>query len=63
MPTIIAFHRLNFKGCEMEVILEHFKMISSIPRCSHHADKMKEYIKEFAKSCDFEVSEDEAGNI
>ncbi len=47
----------------MEVILEHFKMISSIPRCSHHADKMKEYIKEFAKSCDFEVSEDEAGNI
>lgn len=47
----------------MERILEHFKGITAIPRCSHHTTKMKDYIKTFALSLGFEIQEDHAGNI
>lgn len=47
----------------MERILEHFRAITAIPRCSHHTTKMKDYIKTFALSLGFEVQEDHAGNI
>lgn len=47
----------------MERILEHFKAITAIPRCSHHTTKMKDYIKTFALSLGFEAHEDHAGNI
>lgn len=47
----------------MERILEHFKAITAIPRCSYHTTKMKEYIKEFAGSIGFYVQEDHVGNI
>lgn len=43
--------------------MEHFMEISSLPRCSYHADKMKEYIKAFALGLDYEVFEDEYGNV
>ncbi len=47
----------------MESILEHFKAITAIPRCSYHTTKMKEYISEFAHSLGFVVQEDSVGNI
>ena len=47
----------------MKRILEHFRAITAIPRCSYHADKMKEYIKNFALSLNYEVHVDHAGNI
>lgn len=47
----------------MERILEHFKAITAIPRCSYHTTKMKDYIKTFALSLGFEVQEDHVGNI
>ncbi|WP_263832994.1 Xaa-His dipeptidase [Sulfurospirillum oryzae] len=47
----------------MERILEHFKAITAIPRCSYHTTKMKEYIITFAKTLGFLVQEDHAGNI
>jgi dipeptidase D len=47
----------------MESILEHFKAITAIPRCSYHTTKMKEYICEFAHSLGFGVHEDHVGNI
>lgn len=47
----------------MEQILEHFKAITAIPRCSYHITKMKEYIKEFASSLGYFVQEDHVGNI
>lgn len=47
----------------MEPILEHFKTITKIPRCSMDAVSMKEYIKTFAQSRGYDVLEDDAGNI
>jgi dipeptidase D len=47
----------------MEPILEHFKAITAIPRCSLDASAMKEYIKTFALSRRFSVQEDDAGNV
>jgi len=47
----------------MERILEHFKAIVKIPRCSYHADSMKEFIKTFAQKWHFDVHEDAVGNL
>jgi len=44
-------------------ILEHFKSITAIPRCSYDCARMKAYIKAFALSQHFSVQEDEFGNI
>lgn len=47
----------------MEHILEHFRAITATPRCSFDAQKMKDYIVDFAKKCGFEVQTDDAGNV
>ena len=47
----------------MEQIVEHFKAITAIPRCSYHTTQMKEYLKTFANALHFEVYEDTVGNI
>ena len=47
----------------MDQIVEHFKAITAIPRCSYHTTQMKEYIKTFALSLGFNVQEDHAGNV
>ncbi len=47
----------------MKSIIEHFKTICTIPRCSFHASRMKEHIKAFALQQHFDVKEDEAGNV
>lgn len=47
----------------MNRILEHFKSITAIPRCSYDSSQMKAYIKAFALAQYFSVQEDEFGNI
>lgn len=47
----------------MNKILEHFKSITAIPRCSYDCAQMKAYIKVFALAQHFSVHEDEFGNI
>ena len=47
----------------MERIIDHFRAITAIPRCSHCSSKMKEYIKNFAQNLGFFVQEDAAGNV
>jgi len=47
----------------MEAILDHFKTISAIPRCSFHASLMKEYLVSFAKKCGCSTHVDEVGNV
>jgi dipeptidase D len=47
----------------MEQIVEHFRAITAIPRCSYHTTQMKEQIKTFAHALAFTVHEDAIGNI
>lgn len=47
----------------MERILEHFKAITAIPRCSFNASKMQDFIVDFAKKHDFHVTVDDAHNV
>ncbi len=43
--------------------LEYFEEIAKIPRPSGHEEKIREYLKEFARANSFECIEDDAGNI
>ncbi|MDD3344267.1 MAG: Xaa-His dipeptidase, partial [Sulfurospirillaceae bacterium] len=47
----------------MQKIMEHFMEITSLPRCSQQAHKMKDYIKTFALGLEYEVFEDSYGNV
>ncbi len=47
----------------MKAIVEHFKTISAIPRCSFEASLMKEYLVSFAQKCGCKVYVDEVGNV
>ena len=40
-----------------------FEQITAIPRCSHNADKLKEYLVQYAKEKNFEAKTDKAGNV
>lgn len=63
MRAIIAFQILNYQGFLVNDIVEHFKNITAIPRCSFEGKQMKAYIKAFALAQHFSVYEDEFGNI
>ena len=47
----------------MERILEHFRVITAIPRCSFNAEAMRLHIKTFAHAVGCDVVEDEFGNV
>jgi len=47
----------------MSGVLDYFKMITAIPRCSYKADKMKDKIISLSKGFGFSVSVDSAGNV
>jgi len=47
----------------MPSALEYFEEIAKIPRPSGHEEKIREYLKEFAKANSFSCIEDESGNI
>lgn len=47
----------------MSKIIEHFKVLSQIPHCSKVADRLFDYLVEFAKSRGYVVEADSAKNI
>jgi len=47
----------------MTKILNYFKQITKVPRCSGNTDKMKEFLVNFAKEKGYKVKTDEYGNI
>ncbi len=47
----------------MKSVLDYFKMITAIPRCSYKADKMKDKIISIAEDFGFSVDVDKAGNV
>ncbi len=47
----------------METVEKKFIHIMQIPHCSHYADKLKEFIAEYATDKGYEVSVDSDGNI
>jgi dipeptidase D len=47
----------------MSKILEYFKQISQIPHCSYEADKLFEFLVDFAKQRGYDVQTDSAKNI
>ncbi|SFV63215.1 Aminoacyl-histidine dipeptidase (Peptidase D) [hydrothermal vent metagenome] len=47
----------------MSSIIKYFKEIASIPHCSRDAERLKEFLVQFAKDRGYEVAVDEAQNI
>jgi len=47
----------------MSSIIKYFREIASIPHCSRDADRLKEFLINFAKERSYEVSVDQAKNI
>ncbi|MDR1555152.1 MAG: M20/M25/M40 family metallo-hydrolase [Campylobacteraceae bacterium] len=47
----------------MKSAIEHFKSFSKTPRCSFDAQKMRDFIVEFAKSIGYEAKVDKSDNI
>lgn len=47
----------------MSEIIEHFKTLTQIPHCSKEADKLLEFLVDFAKERDYTVEVDEVKNI
>ncbi len=47
----------------MNNIIEHFKTIAAIPHCSREAERLFEFLKEFALRCGYEAEADEAKNL
>ncbi len=47
----------------MKSILDFFRELSEIPRCSFDAQKLQEYLVKYAKEKNFEVQTDEAKNV
>ena len=45
------------------MILEYFKQITKIPRCSGNTQKLQEFLVEFAKKSGYKVKTDKYGNI
>jgi len=53
----------NLAGIEPELLWKHFDDVRKIPRCSKHEEKIREHIRNFAKTQELDWSEDEVGNI
>lgn len=47
----------------MQNVIENFKNLCKIPHCSYETQQMKDFLTNYAKSKDFKVSVDKAGNI
>ena len=45
------------------MILENFKTITKIERCSQNAEKMKKFLIDYSKNLGFNVKTDKAGNV
>ncbi len=47
----------------IESIMDYFKEINKIPRCSKHEDKIADYLVKWAKSKNFETKKDKYNNV
>jgi dipeptidase D len=54
---------IKFSRDTMKAVLDHFKTISAIPRCSFDASAMKEHLISFAQTCGCLTQVDDAGNV
>ena len=53
----------NLEQLKPALVWKHFKAICQIPHPSHHEEKIREYVVEFAKAHNLEYSVDEACNV
>ena len=53
----------NLEQLKPELVWKHFKAMTQIPRPSHHEEKIREYIVEFAKAHNLEYTVDDAYNV
>ena len=53
----------NLEALNPTLVWKHFKAICQIPHPSHHEEKIREYVVEFAKAHNLEYSVDEACNV
>ena len=53
----------NLEQLKPTLVWKHFKALTQIPRPSHHEEKVREYIVEFAKAHNLEYCVDEACNV
>ncbi len=53
----------NLKALKPALVWKHFAEIVNIPRPSHHEEKIREYIVEFAKAHNLEYKVDDACNV
>ena len=53
----------NLEQLKPELVWKHFKAICQIPHPSHHEEKIREYIVEFAKAHNLEYTVDDAFNV
>ncbi len=53
----------KIKELEPALLWKHFDAIRQIPRCSRNESAAGNYVKEFAKTHQFQVKEDEEGNV
>jgi len=44
-------------------LLNYFQQLTQIPHCSHHSEKLKLFLTDFAKARGYQVKSDSAGNI
>jgi len=51
------------QGIKPERVMYYFEEISKIPRCSHHEEKISNYLAELGRSLGLEVIQDKALNI
>ena len=51
------------KGIKPERVMYYFEEITKIPRCSHHEEKISNYLAKIGRSLGLEVIQDEALNI
>ena len=53
----------NLEQLKPTLVWKHFKALTQIPRPSHHEERVREYIVEFAKAHNLEYSIDEGCNV
>lgn len=48
---------------KQQIVLDIFRRISSVPRCSGNEDQISKWIRDFAKECGYKSETDNAGNV
>ena len=48
---------------KVKVVLDYFEQINAIPRCSKHEEQIGQWLKQWAKTKQFAIKKDAAGNL